>query len=375
MLLQKLQALGTAASWDSCGGVKQKSFRKAGIPLEYSSFVHDCAATSEKCRLMKVLQSNKCVHDCKYCVNSTSNGQKEELEPKEVAESFSLLQRKGFVEGLFLSSAVTKDADSTAERMIESARILRQKMHFHGYIHLKVLPGMAKESIFEMAKYADRLSLNIEAPSAQHFSELGSTKDYFNDLEKRLKWIDEARHRGARISFTTQFILGAAEENDLDVLSKMDSLYGETSLWRSYFSAFSPVKGTAMEGKKPENESREHRLYQSDWLLRVYGFELKELRLALNENNRLSLHEDPKVAIAVNSPDKFPVDPNSAKREELLRVPGVGPKALEKIEIARGGGKRFREFGDLKECGVILRRAVSFLQLERERQARIGEFF
>ncbi|MEM0360517.1 MAG: radical SAM protein [Candidatus Diapherotrites archaeon] len=374
MLLQKLQVLGIAASWDSCGGVKQKSFRKAGIPLEFSPFIQDCAATSEKCRLMKVLQSNKCIHDCKYCVNSISNGLKKELEPKEIAESFSLLARKGFVEGLFLSSAVTRNADSTAEKMIESARILRQEKRFQGYIHLKVLPGMSKDKIFEMAKYADRLSLNIEAPSAQRFSELGSTKDYFKDLEKRLEWINVARKKGFRISFTTQFILGAAGETDLEVLSKMNSLYEKTFLWRSYFSAFSPVKGTGLENKKGENPLREHRLYQSDWLLRVYGFKLKELKMALNEKGMLSLEKDPKLAIALNSLERFPVNPNNAKKEELLRVPGIGLKTVEKIELAKQNGERFQEFKDLKRYGVVLQKAMPFLQLEKERQARISDF-
>ena len=374
MLLDRLQRLGAAAAWDSCGGVKQKSLRKAGIPMEYSNFVHDCAATAEKCRLMKVLQSNKCIHDCKYCANSGACRTKAELDPKELAQSFGSLVKKGFVQGLFLSSAVTGNADSTADKIIESARIVRKEIHFQGYVHLKVLPAMSKDKIFEMAQYADRLSLNIEAPSKEFFSELGSTKDYYRDLEKRLKWIGEARWKGRMKSFTTQFIVGAAGESDLDVLGKMDSLYKETELWRSYFSAFEPVKGTALEGKKQENALREHRLYQSDWLLRVYGFKLKELKLGLSEGGMLPLKADPKVAIAVNSPNKFPVDPNSAEKEELLHVPGIGPKAAERIGKARNCGKRFREFKELRKCGVIVRRAAPFLQLDGERQLKLEEF-
>jgi len=374
MLLSKLQRLGSAASWDSCGGVKQKSLRKAKIPAEFSNFVHDCSGTSENCRLMKVLQSNKCLHDCKYCINSSPSGKKTALEPKELAQSFSFLAKKGYVQGLFLSSAVQGNAGSTAEKMIESARLLRSKANFPGYIHLKVLPAMSRDHIYQMAELADRLSLNIEAPSKEFFSELGSTKDYFKDLEKRLKWISKVKEKGILRSFTTQLILGAASETDKDVLEKMDSLYKETKLHRTYFSAFEPVKGTPLEKEKAEHSLREHRLYQTDWLLRIYGFEVKELKLALDEREMFSLHRDPKITIAVNSPNKFPLDPNAADREELLHVPGIGPKAAENIETAKEKGKKFTEFKELRECGVIVKRAMPFLALEKERQARIAEY-
>ncbi len=183
-LLEKLQLLGNAASWDSCGGVKQKNLRKAKIPASYSNFVYDCAASSEPCRLMKVLQSNSCIHDCKYCVNSACKSGKAELAPIELAKSFDSLQRQGYVEGLFLSSAVTGEADKTAEKMIESARLLRNKFRFDGYMHLKVLPTMSKHLVFEMAEVANRLSLNLEAPNAERFSYLGSNKNFSGDLEK-----------------------------------------------------------------------------------------------------------------------------------------------------------------------------------------------
>jgi len=372
MLLDKLNNLGNAASWDSCGGVKQKSFRKAGIPLQYEKFVHDCSGTSEACRLMKVLQSNKCIHDCRYCVNSGGKQQKTELSPLEMADGFELLWRRGIVEGLFLSSAVTKNAEETTEKMIESARIIRRN-GFKGYIHLKVLPSTPKHQIFEMAGIASRISLNIETPSKEYLSELGSTKDYFNDLEKRIKWISEAKGKGLVHSFTTQFMVGGAGEKDEEIIKKMNSLYENTLLYRSYFSAFQPIKGTPMEKMNAENESREYSLYQVDWLLRIYGFSEKEISSVLNEKGFLPLGKDVKREIALKNEGMFPVDINNAGKEELLRVPAIGPKTVEKI-IQRREKKKFMELRELKEIGLITRKAQVFIQLEKGIQKSIFSF-
>lgn len=371
--IEKLQRLGAAASWDSYGGVKQKSFRKAGIPADYSSFIHDCAATSEQCRLVKVLQSNACIHDCRYCVNSGCGQRKVELEPEELAKSFMAFARREIVQGLFLSSAVTGDAEKATGKMIESARLLRQKFGFQGYLHLKVLPTTPKEQVFELARHANRLSLNLEVPNAGFFGELGSTKDYANDLEKRLRWIGEAKRKGLGISFTTQLILGAAGESDLDVLKKMGSLYESTALHRAYFSAFRPVKGTPLENAEAERPVREHQLYQADWLLRVYGFELKEVKLGLNEQGNFGLARDVKFEVAKNNPGLFPVDVNYASREELLRVPGIGPKGVENI-LRQREQRKFNDFGQLRKAGIVVRKAQSFIEVEGQRQAKIRAF-
>ncbi|MDP2973594.1 MAG: helix-hairpin-helix domain-containing protein [Candidatus Diapherotrites archaeon] len=373
-MLEKLRLLGNAASWDSCGGVKQKNLRKAKIPASYSSFVYDCAAGSEPCRLMKVLQSNSCIHDCKYCVNNSCKSGKAELAPIELAKSFDSLQRQGHVDGLFLSSAVTGEADKTAEKMIESVRLLRQRFGFKGYVHLKVLPTMSKHLIFEMAELADRLSVNLETVSKSHWETLGSTKDYLRDLQMRLLWLDEAKRKGRLTSFTTQLILGAAGETDLEVVQKMNWLYSNTALHRTYFSAFQPVKGTALEKQDGERPLREYQLYQSDWLLRVYGFKLNELKLGLNEENRFGNARDIKHEIALNNPNQFPIDVNNAGKEELLRVPGIGPKTAEKIIDAREQNKRFHSMRELQQTGAIARRAMPFVQLEGARQAKLSAF-
>ncbi len=373
MLLEKLQKLGSAASWDSCGGDKRKSLRKSKIPASYSNFVHDCSNTAEQCRLMKVLQSNACIHDCKYCVNSSCSKGKAELAPGEVAKSFNSLYRAGQVAGLFLSSAITGEADRTAEKMIESAKILRNKFKFKGYIHLKVLPTMSKHLVYEMAGLATRMSLNLEATSSSRMQLLGSTKDYSNDLEKRFRWINEIKRKGLLRSFTTQFLLGAAGETDLEILGKMDRLYHETQLYRTYFSAFQPIEGTGLEGREAEEPSREHRFYQSDWLLRVYGYRLKELKLALNEEENFGNVKDVKFAVALNNPNRFPVDINCASKEELLHVPGIGPVSADKILQLRKHKKKIEEM-DLKRAGAIMARAGPFIQASGLKQARMAEW-
>jgi predicted DNA-binding helix-hairpin-helix protein len=372
--IEKMQRLGSAATWDSCGGVKQKSLRKAGIPASYADFIHDCSSTAENCKLVKVLQSNSCLHDCRYCVNSCGKQQKLELEPEELAHGFNAFVKAGMVQGLFLSSGVAGNVERATEKIVETARLLRRKHNFQGYVHLKVLPTTPKEQVMQLAKYANRLSLNLEVPGKGFFEGLSSTKDYANDLMKRLRWVDEAKRKGRIASFTTQFILGTAGETDLDVLKRMNRLYDETNLHRTYFSAFQPIKGTALDGMAGEKEAREHQLYQADWLLRVYGFKLGEVKLGLDEEHNFGLARDVKFEVALGNPNNFPVDVNHASREELLRVPGIGPKGVEKVLELREK-KRFREFKELRKAGVIVKRAQSFIQVEGARQARISRFW
>lgn len=371
--IEKLQRLGSAASWDSCGGVKQKSLRKAGIPAGYASFVHDCSATSESCRLVKVLQSNECKHDCSYCVNSCGRQKRTELEPGELARSFNAFARAGVVQGLFLSSAVAGNAEKATEKMIESARLLRQDFRFRGYMHLKVLPSTPRWQVSELAGYANRLSLNIEAVDSSRFRGLSSTKDYGNDLLKRLRWIDNEKVRGRLASFTTQLILGAAGETDSEVLETMNRLYHETRLHRTYFSAFQPVAGTRLEKAEAQDPFREYQLYQADWLLRVYGFRLDEVKLGLNDLGNFGNAKDVKFRVAMENRNLFPVDVNCASREELLRVPGIGPKGAERVLNMREQ-KKFREVRELRKAGVVTRRAEPFIEVLGSRQARLASF-
>jgi len=443
MILEKLQRLGMAASYDSCGGGKEKSYREWGIPAQYQNFIYNCTQTSEnvfvngsmkskyksqkgvplyqkhettvaekkdlmnkmndflphakeerlnkpnKCLLMKVLQDNTCMHDCKYCVNSGCKNHKENLEPEEIADSFLHLHKQGYLTGLFLSSAVHGDAEKSTEKMIASAKLLRER-GYKGYIHLKVLPDAPTHLIEEMALYANRLSVNIEATTTQGFSELTSTKDYKEGILRKVRNLDSIKHESDKQSkergetrsnyfcdiapiengkdyrfksFTTQIILGANEETDSDIVSRMNSLYEDTSLYRTYFSAFSPVEGTPLGKKDAESKAREHRLYETDWLFRIYGFSKKIVEKGLNEKGNFSLCVDVKQAIASSMPELFPLDPNTAPREELLLVPGLGPKSADKIMQVREEHK-LNNFEDLAKHGVRLRKPKTYLALE-----------
>ena len=372
--LEKLKILGANAKWDSCGGTEKKN---PEVPPEFQSVVVNCSSSSENCRLMKVLQSNACVHDCNYCINSCKASPKAVLEPSETARVFNHLARGNYVNGLFLTSAVTKSPEESAEQIIKTAEIVRSQ-GWNGYVHLKVLPGMRKDQIFRMAELADRLSVNIEAPSSSRFSELSSTKECKTDVLKRMRWIQEALQKlegFGRIEKrqTTQFVVGSCGETDLEYFQSIDRLYQNFGLHRAYYSAFSPVEETGFAQRKAVPEKREFRLYQSDFLYRQYGFSLSELKLALDEKSNLSLAKDPKQSIAIQSPDKFPLNPNDAKREDLLKVPGIGPKTVEKILLLRNQ-KTIREFSQLTNCGAILQKAMPFLDLGFGRQKHILNF-
>ncbi|MFA6064393.1 MAG: hypothetical protein WCW44_05195 [archaeon] len=439
MILEKLQKLGMAASYDSCGGGKEKSFREYGIPYEYQNFIYNCTQSSEnvftrkvmnsanksnlrntklyekqevttqdkkelwgkmskvlptskreelnkpnKCLLMKVLQDNTCVHDCNYCVNTTCK-QKVSLEPKELADSFEYLWKNGYTTGLFLSSAVHGTPELSTEKMIASTRLLRER-GYKGYIHMKVLPDTPDYLIKEMALYANRLSINIESTTTQGFEEITTTKNYkegvlrkINTLDLIKRKVDREQNKNAGWfcdndqvengtdmrfkSFTTQIIIGANEETDQNILDRMNSLYEETQLYRTYFSAFSPVEGTAFEKRKAEDKTREHRLYETDWLFRVYGFTKKTIESGLNEYGNLPRTQDVKESIAIANKQLFPLDLNSATREELLLVPGFGPKTVEKVLQVREE-KRIREFTDLLEVGVRISKSKNYLNIE-----------
>ncbi|MDD3159559.1 MAG: hypothetical protein PHQ98_01155 [Candidatus ainarchaeum sp.] len=390
MLLDKLKHLGTAASYDSCGAGKRLRFRAAGIKYENSSFIHNCNTLSEnqfpghKCLLMKVLQDNTCMHDCKYCANTTCKN-KTSLEPTELASAFMHFYYNREVTGLFLSSAVHGEANQSMEKMIESVKLIRQK-GFLGYIHAKVLPEASNDLINEMSKYANRLSINIESANKSNFSELTTTKNYKGDLLKKIKVIDKIKKKTEKAkikldnendlkfksmnfdknklsSFTTQIIVGATDETDKDVINRMTKLYDETDLHRTYFSAFKPVSGTKLENRLAENEMREHRLFETDFLLRLYGFSKKDIFGALGENNNLAINQDVKMSMALKNKELFPIDPNTASEKELLLIPGFGPKRVETI-IKERENKQINNFLDLEKIGIKIRKANNFIKLE-----------
>lgn len=319
--------------------------------------------------LLKILLTNCCMYDCKYCINRCSNSVKRAtFTSREVADLTINFYKRNYIEGLFLSSAVIKSPDYTMERLIESVSILRNEYNFNGYIHCKTIPGCSKELIDKLGTLVDRLSINIELPSNNSLKLLAPQKeksgilDPMSYVSKNIyqNKIDNNRFKKDFVPAgqTTQLIVGATPESDLKILKLSEGLYNKLSLKRVYYSAYVSVN----EDKNlPTLESppllRENRLYQADWLLRFYGFKADEL---LDDNNpNFNNVLDPKCDWALRNIDKFPIEINKADYFTLLRVPGIGVISAKKIIRAR---RQFSlDFEALKKLGVVLKRAKYFI--------------
>ena len=322
--------------------------------------------------LLKTLLSNACSNDCKYCpLRAEADFKRCSLGPDEVARSFMEYLRRRMAFGVFLSSAVMGSADSTMARINGAARILRGKYGFRGYIHLKVIPGASDAAIEEALSLATAVSLNIETPGERHFATLSGKKDFTRDIIRPLQLMSRLTGRGmrfSRVKCTTQFIVGAAGETDREIMDYVYGVYKGLKFKRVYFSAYQKGSGAPdIAGEKRAetfpNEVfiREHRLYQADFLARKYGFAKDDIVFGADGN--LCLDKDPKEVWADVHPEYFPVRINSAGREELLRVPGLGPETVKLILAARREGK-IRRLEDLGVRGRRLQKAAGYLIYE-----------
>ena len=308
----RLNTLAAAAKFDVCGysGPNQEQ------PSPFR-FIYKAALPSGGCTsLFKVLQTNVCTNDCVYCVNQVGRDcPRASFKPEELAKTFMDLYRKRLVQGIFLSSAIAGDATRMEEQMVNTVEILRHKHGFKGYVHLKILPGADFASVEAACKLATRVSVNMEAPTAHHLARLSSRKNILRGIVEPMQWVKKIVANNETLvpsGQTTQFVVGAADETDRDLLHTVAALYRDVGLRRAYFSAFSPVSHSRLEEHLPTPPIREHRLYQTDWLLRVYGFPASEVELALGEGGNLALKKDPKRAIAERQPWLFPLDVNKA---------------------------------------------------------------
>lgn len=333
----------------------------------YRSFTPDGRYVS----LFRVLMSNKCSGDCSYCPNSCERRiPRAELSKEEYVKVFLHFYNSRFVNGLFLSSGILKDPDSTTERMVEIAEHLRFREGYKDYIHLKILPGASYDIIRRAAQIADRLSINIEVPRGDYLEGLCSTKDYRNDIIRRMGWLADMEKRGIgmRAGQTTQFVVGASGENDHEILECMEDLYASFSLRRCYFSAYIPMAKSPYPYLPPPLK-REHRLYQTDFLIRRYGFTLKDI--SFDDKDNLPLRHDPKFIFALRRKELFPMDVNDAPVCDLVKVPGIGPTSARRIAAARKSGFRFSKMAELKNVGVVTRKACGFLDIGRKIQTRL----
>ncbi len=359
----KIKLLGDAARDDACASPWSEAARIA--PLRRSSRLRSAVYTSIRpgggsIRLFKILLDNRCRMDCRYCAMRSSADTPEcRWEPEELARTFIDLHRRRIVEGLFLSSAIPDHPERVQEKMIAAVSIIRERYHFRGYIHLKILPGVSEGAVAEACRIADRVSVNLEAPNQSRLSLIAPHKNLKEGMIQRLAWAK--RCAGIPAGITTQFVVGAAGESDREIMTASDWLYRNLSLRRAYYSALRPVWGTPLAKAAAPSPVREHRLYQSDWLLRFYGFSFSELPFE-NATGNLRLDIDPKLAWAQSHPDLFPLEINRAAREELLRVPGLGPVSAEKIVELRRQGK-INSLEALKQLRVPTGRARNFLTL------------
>ena len=376
-VLEKLTILTDAAKYDAActsSGAK-RGFRKGMIGCTSSAVAGCCHTFSADGRcvtLLKVLLTNCCVYDCKYCVNRRSNDTRRAMfTPEELADLTIQFYRRNYIEGLFLSSGVFRSPDYTTELMIRALSILRNQYRFNGYIHAKAIPGTSPELVERLGYLADRLSVNIELPSEAGLKTLAPDKtkkailapmgQIRNRVTANKEELVKYRHapKFAPAGQSTQLIVGATQDSDFHILRLTQGLYDQYRLKRVFYSAYVPVVENALLPSKDVKPPllREHRLYQADWLLRFYGFRAEEL---LDETTPdFNPQVDPKSSWALAHLDFFPVEVNTADYETLLRVPGVGVTSAKRILVSRRAGRR--RIDDLRQRGVVMKRAQYFL--------------
>ncbi len=329
----------------------------------------------KRIKLLKTLLTSACERNCFYCpFRAGRDYRRATFKPEEMAQTFLNMYRAGLVEGLFLSSGIIKGSVATQDKLIETAEILRNKLQFRGYLHLKIMPGSERDQVLHSMELASRVSVNLEGPNTQRLQMLAPKKVFLEELLQPLKWVEEIRRtqpahlswNGRWPSSTTQFVVGAVGESDLELLTTSAYLYQQARLSRTYFMAFNPVVDTPLENHPAENPWRQHRLYQASFLLRDYGFDLEEL--PFSQDGNLALAIDPKLAWARVHLTESPVEVNRADQGELLRVPGIGLKGARAIMAARRH-HRLRNLHDLKAIGIKPARPAPYVLLDGHRPA------
>lgn len=377
---EKLEILADAAKYDvSCSSSSgNRKNTNGGLGNSHSSGICHSYTEDGRCvSLLKILLTNHCIYDCAYCVSRKSNDIKRAaFTVEEVVDLTMNFYRRNYIEGLFLSSGIFKDADTTMERLVRVAKKLRTEHKFNGYIHLKSIPGASDEIMKQAGLYADRLSINLEIPTEKGLKLLAPEKSHDQMIKpmgfiknelilyKEEKKIFKKVPKFAPAGQSTQMIVGATDETDFKIIKVADHFYQNFNLKRVYYSGYVPM---LEDSRLPSIHSqvpmlRENRLYQADWLMRFYGFAADEI--VERSNPFLDLEIDPKLAWALRNREKFPVNINTATKEMILRIPGVGTKSTNKILQAR----RFQKLNleHLKKIGVAVNRAKFFVEFESQ---------
>lgn len=368
---QKLAILGGEAS-DEATEVPATQSIQQGIRHETGFVYHAQQEGGGTTRLFKVLQTNACRYSCKYCFTSCAIRRKRTtFKPDELATTFISLSEQKRVDGLFLSSGIVPDANTTMEKMLATVERLRLKDGYTGYIHLKLIPGASFEYIERAVELADRVSLNLEAPNQARLTDLAPDKEFAGNMWGRMAWAAElirrarAEGRPAAKSLTTQFVVGAVGESDRELLQTIDRAHRELDLRRAYFSAFHPIERSPFAEQPAEDPTRALRLYQADFMLRDYGFHAADL--PYDAAGLLPRDKTPKQAWAEQHLHE-PIELNRATRHQLLRVPGIGPKSADRIIAARRE-TRLRDLAQLRALGVTAGWAAPYVLLDGRRSA------
>lgn len=372
-LLDKLRILGAAAKYDvacTSSGSSRGAVQGAIGNAVACGICHSFAPDGRCISLLKVLMTNYCINDCKYCHSRSSNDiERAAFTPQELADLTISFYRRNYIEGLFLSSGIIKSPDYTTELLCKTIELLRTEYRFNGYIHAKAIPGTSPELITRLGTLVDRMSVNIELPSEQSLiklcpqktkqSILSPMKQISRSIAQSSSELTLYRHAApfAPAGQSTQMIIGATPDSDLQILRLSEGLYNKYKLKRVFYSAYIPVGDERMLPAVATPMLREHRLYQADWLLRFYGFNASEI---LDESSpSLNIYLDPKCNWAVNHLENFPVEINKAPYDTLLRVPGIGVITAKRIVAARKSQRL--DFDHLKRMGIVLKRAQYFI--------------
>ena len=373
-IYEKMEILSNSAKYDvscSSSGV-ETSFKKGELGATHTSGICHTFTPDGRCiSLLKVLLTNICIYDCSYCINRVSNDiPRAVFSPRELADITINFYKRNYIEGLFLSSGIVKDEDHTMTLILRALKILRYEYKFNGYIHVKLIPGSSMELVEQIVKLANRVSSNIELPSDKSLKLLAPNKTKEKVLQPLKFARDLSLEKGQKpIGMSTQLIIGATPESDRDILKLSSALYDKALLKRVYYSAYIPVnndKNLPSIMTKPPLV-REHRLYQADWLLRFYDFSWDEI--VTDEFPNLDDDLDPKAFWALNNLKYSPMEINTASKEELLRIPGVGARGVMKIINAR----RFKRltFDDLKKLKISIKKAKYFITCNKEFQKQV----
>ncbi len=354
-ILTKLAYMGDTTAFEPAGDKPQAERRRA--PYQSQSLA-ECITNVTTPRgqkpILKTLLTTACERNCNYCPfrAGRSKTRRVTFSPDELAKGFDTLQRSGQVDGLFLSSGIIKGGVTTQDRIIDTVTIIRQRYHYQGYVHLKIMPGAQYEQVYRAMQLATRVSVNLEGPTQERLSALAPKKDFLHELLAMLQLAEQIRrdHPAERLANTvTQFVVGAVNDTDQELLSLSQRLYREMGLTRAYYSAFSPVLQTPFEHTPATSPLREHRLYQASFLLRDYGWSADDLSFMTDGNMPTDI--DPKRAWAEQHLRTMPLEVMTAERQQLLRVPGIGPVAAEAIIKARRRG-RLHDFSHLCALGI-----------------------